>query len=99
MVYADERRIWGKTVRSGAFFQENVHYEKAAEGLGCAQGEFVTKPDEIRPALDRALDRAKKESKPVLVNCITDPNVYIIPWGWWLLPETAEGEPYQGMGY
>jgi thiamine pyrophosphate-dependent acetolactate synthase large subunit-like protein len=98
MVYADQRRIWGKQAHSGSLFSDSIHYEKAAEGLGCATGEFVTKPDEIRPALDRALERALKESKPVVVNCVTDINAYIIPWGWWLLPESAQGEPYEGIG-
>ncbi len=99
MVYADQRRIWGKSAGSGSFFSPDVHYEKVAEDLGCAKGEFVTKVEEIKPALDRALERAKKESKPVVVTCMTDPNIYVLEWAWMLLPATPEGEPYQGMGY
>ncbi len=94
MVYADQRRIWGKDNAPGAFLAKDLHYEKAAEALGCAEGEFVDDPGEIRPALDRAYERAKTESKPVVVNVITDPNVYNFPWPWWVLPETPEGDPY-----
>jgi acetolactate synthase-1/2/3 large subunit len=43
-------------------------YEKMVEALG-GYGEFVEKPDEIRPALERAL----KAGKPALVNVCTDP--------------------------
>jgi acetolactate synthase-1/2/3 large subunit len=99
MVYADQRRVWGKKARAGAFFNDSIHYEMVAEGLGCAKGEFVIKPDEIRPALDRALERAQKERKPVVVTCMTDPDVYVLEWPWMLLPGTPEGDPYQGMGY
>jgi acetolactate synthase-1/2/3 large subunit len=99
MVYADQRRIWGKQARAADFFMENIHFEKVAEALGCAQGEFATKPEEIRPALDRALERARKESKPVVVTCMTDPDIYVMEWPWMLLPATPEGEPYQGIGY
>ncbi len=98
MVYADQRRIWGRHNAPGAYFQEGLHYEKVAEGLGCAAGEFVEDPDEIRPALERAYERAKAESKPVFVNIMIDPNVYLFPWPWWLLPATPEGEPYEGDG-
>ena len=39
-----------------------------AEALGC-HGEYVEKPDDIRPALERAVAVA---GKPALVNVITD---------------------------
>jgi acetolactate synthase-1/2/3 large subunit len=46
------------------------HYEKVVEGLG-GHGEFVTRDEEIIPALERAL----ASDKPACVNVITDPTV------------------------
>lgn len=46
------------------------HYEKLAEGLG-GHGEFVTKDEEIIPALERAF----ASGKPACVNVMTDPTV------------------------
>jgi thiamine pyrophosphate-dependent acetolactate synthase large subunit-like protein len=98
MVAADQRRVWGRDHQAGSNFQTGLHYEKVAEGLGCAQGEYVTEPEQIRPALDRAFARAKETSKPVLINLVTDPHIYVMSWPWWILPETAEGEKFEGMG-
>jgi thiamine pyrophosphate-dependent acetolactate synthase large subunit-like protein len=49
-------------------FQENLRYDKVAEALG-AHGEYVTKPGDFRPALERAYAVAVKDSKPSIVNC------------------------------
>ncbi len=49
-------------------FQENVRYDKVAEGLG-AHGEYVTKPTDFRAALERCYQIAVKESRPSLINC------------------------------
>jgi acetolactate synthase-1/2/3 large subunit len=46
------------------------HYEKIVEGLG-GHGEFVTKDEEIIPALKRAFD----SGKPACINVITDPTI------------------------
>ncbi|MBW2033535.1 MAG: thiamine pyrophosphate-binding protein [Deltaproteobacteria bacterium] len=46
------------------------HYEKMVEGLG-GHGEFVTKDEEIIPALERAI----ASNKPACVNVLTDPTV------------------------
>jgi len=46
------------------------HYEKVVEGLG-GHGEFVTKDEEIIPALERAI----ASNKPACVNVVTDPTV------------------------
>jgi thiamine pyrophosphate-dependent acetolactate synthase large subunit-like protein len=43
-------------------------YDQMVEALG-GYGEFVEKPDEIRPAIERAM----KSGKPALVNVCTDP--------------------------
>ncbi len=46
------------------------HYEKVVEGLG-GHGEFVSKDEEIIPALERAM----ASNKPACVNVLTDPTV------------------------
>src|SRR5215475_15317036 len=46
-------------------------YDKLSEVLGC-HGEYVEKPDEIRPALERA-NAAVQAGKAAVVNVITDP--------------------------
>jgi acetolactate synthase-1/2/3 large subunit len=47
----------------------NQRYDKMVEALG-GYGEFVEKPGDIRPAIERAM----KAGKPALVNVCTDPN-------------------------
>ncbi|MEN6508882.1 MAG: thiamine pyrophosphate-dependent enzyme, partial [Smithella sp.] len=47
-----------------------IHYEKMVEGLG-GYGEFVTKDEEIIPALERAF----ASGKPACINVMTDPTV------------------------
>ena len=49
-------------------FQENLRYDKVAEALG-GHGEYVTKPADFRPALERAYQIAVKESRPSVINC------------------------------
>ncbi|HEU4391318.1 MAG TPA: thiamine pyrophosphate-binding protein [Blastocatellia bacterium] len=49
-------------------FQENVRYDKVGEALG-AHGEYVTRPEDFRPALERAYQIAVKESRPSVINC------------------------------
>jgi thiamine pyrophosphate-dependent acetolactate synthase large subunit-like protein len=49
-------------------FQENVRYDKVGEGLG-AHGEYVTRPADFRPALERCYQVAVKESRPSIINC------------------------------
>ncbi|MCD6571058.1 MAG: thiamine pyrophosphate-binding protein, partial [Deltaproteobacteria bacterium] len=47
-----------------------VHYEKVAQALG-GHGEFVTKDEEIIPAIERAV----ASGKPACINVLTDPTV------------------------
>jgi len=47
-----------------------IHYEKVAEALG-GHGEFVTKDEEILPALERAF----ASGKPACINVMTDPKI------------------------
>ncbi|MCH2346509.1 MAG: thiamine pyrophosphate-binding protein [Pseudomonadales bacterium] len=49
-------------------FQENLRYEKIAEALGC-NGEYVTRPDQLTPALERSYELAEKEGISTLINC------------------------------
>jgi thiamine pyrophosphate-dependent acetolactate synthase large subunit-like protein len=49
-------------------FQENLRYDKVAEALG-GHGEYVTKPGDFRPALERAYQIALRERRPSVVNC------------------------------
>src|SRR3954454_7795635 len=47
-----------------------TRYDQIADALGC-HAELVTKPDELRPALERAF----AAGRPALVNVLTDPEV------------------------
>lgn len=52
----------------------DVRYDKMAEAMGC-YGERVTAPDQIRPALQRALD----SGLPSVLDVIVDANVHMVP--------------------
>lgn len=49
-------------------FQENLRYEKVGEAFG-AHGEYVTKQEELLPALERCYKIAVTESIPSVINC------------------------------
>lgn len=49
-------------------FQENLRYDKLAEGLG-ARGEYVRQPKEFKAALARAYKAARDEKLSTLINC------------------------------
>jgi thiamine pyrophosphate-dependent acetolactate synthase large subunit-like protein len=49
-------------------FQENLRYDKLAEGLG-ARGEYCRTPDEFKLALARSYDAAAKDKASTLINC------------------------------
>ncbi len=53
-----------------ADLRPNTRYDQVAEALGC-QGELVSKPSELRPALERGLSCGG----PALLNVLTDPTV------------------------
>jgi thiamine pyrophosphate-dependent acetolactate synthase large subunit-like protein len=48
-------------------FQENLRYDKMAEGLG-ARGEYVRTPEQLREALKRSYQAAAKEMASTLIN-------------------------------
>ena len=60
--------LYGYSV--AAELQPELRYDKVVEALG-GHGELVTKPDELKPALERAF----ASGKPALVNVLTDPSV------------------------
>jgi thiamine pyrophosphate-dependent acetolactate synthase large subunit-like protein len=49
-------------------FQENLRYDKVAEGLG-AHGEYVQRSADLLPALERAYKIALTQSRPSVINC------------------------------
>lgn len=49
-------------------FQENLRYDKLAEGLG-GHGEYVTSGEQLRVALKRSYDIAVKENVSTVINC------------------------------
>lgn len=60
--------LYGYSV--AADLQPECRYDQVVESLG-GHGELVTRPDELKPALERAFS----SGKPALVNVLTDPSV------------------------
>jgi thiamine pyrophosphate-dependent acetolactate synthase large subunit-like protein len=60
--------IKGKRSEQIHLFQEKIRYDKIGESLG-AHGEYVTRPEEFLPALQRSYRFAVKESLPTVINC------------------------------
>jgi len=60
--------LYGYSV--AADLQPGLRYDRVVEALG-GHGELVQRPDELRPALERAFSAGK----PALVNVLTDPTV------------------------
>jgi acetolactate synthase-1/2/3 large subunit len=53
-----------------AELRQGTRYDLVAQALGC-EGELVSEPSELRPALERAF----ASGKPTVVNVLTDPSV------------------------
>lgn len=62
-----QRAMYGKERVVASLLGDNCRYDKIVEGMG-GHGEYVTKPDEIRPAIERAI----ASGKPACVNVIMD---------------------------
>ncbi len=60
--------ITGRPSEQIHLFQEKIRYDKVGEGLG-AHGEYVARPDEFLPALERCYRIAVDESIPSVINC------------------------------
>jgi acetolactate synthase-1/2/3 large subunit len=68
-----EQRMWyGKDADQGAVLS-GMRYDLLAESVG-GHGERVTEPEQLRPALERAL-KATEQGAPSLVDVTTDPEV------------------------
>jgi acetolactate synthase-1/2/3 large subunit len=62
-----QKAMYGKDRTVTSMLGDNCRYDKIVEGMG-GHGEFVTEPDQIRPAIQRAID----SGKPACVNVIMD---------------------------
>jgi acetolactate synthase-1/2/3 large subunit len=60
--------LYGYSV--AADLQPELRYDHVVEALG-GHGELVSRPEELRPALERAF----ASGKPALVNVLTDPSI------------------------
>ena len=49
-------------------FQQNLRYDKMAEGVG-VRGEYVRTPEELKAALARSYQAADKDKVSTLINC------------------------------
>lgn len=62
-----QRAMYGKDRVVASMLGDECRYDKIVEGMG-GHGEYVTKPEEIRPAIERAF----ASGKPACVNVIMD---------------------------
>ncbi len=62
-----QRAMYGKERVVASLLGDDCRYDKIVEGMG-GHGEFVTEPDQIRPAIERAF----ASGKPACVNVIMD---------------------------
>lgn len=62
-----QRAMYGKDRVIASLLGDNCRYDKIVEGMG-GHGEYVTEPDQIRPAIERAF----ASGKPACVNVIMD---------------------------
>jgi acetolactate synthase-1/2/3 large subunit len=62
-----QKAMYGKERTVASMLGDNCRYDKIVEGMG-GHGEFVEKPEHIRPAIQRAID----SGKPACVNVIMD---------------------------
>ena len=68
MIAVGQRAMYGKERLVASLLGDNARYDKVVEALG-GHGEFVTQPDQIRPAIERAF----ASGKPACVNVLIDP--------------------------
>jgi acetolactate synthase I/II/III large subunit len=67
--WADFRNyIKGRPSEQIHLFQEKLRYDRVGEALG-AHGEYVTRPEDFLPALERSYKMAANESVPSVINC------------------------------
>ena len=68
----EQRMFYGDDADQGAKLS-SMRYDLLAEAVG-GHGERVTEPDQVRPALERAL-KATEQGAPAVVDVTTDPEV------------------------
>jgi acetolactate synthase-1/2/3 large subunit len=66
-IVVGQRAMYGKERLTASLLGDECRYDKIVEGMG-GHGEYVTKPEEIRPAIERAF----ASGKPACVNVIMD---------------------------
>jgi acetolactate synthase-1/2/3 large subunit len=66
-ILVGQRAMYGKDRIIASELGDNCRYDKIVEGMG-GHGEYVTDPNEIRPAIERAF----ASGKPACVNVIMD---------------------------
>jgi thiamine pyrophosphate-dependent acetolactate synthase large subunit-like protein len=97
--WADSRAfIKGKPSEQIHLFQEKLRYDKVGEGLG-AHGEYVTRPEDFLPALERCYRIAANESLPSVINCQGKKEYYLkdeYPPGYPGLPPIPPRVPASG---
>jgi acetolactate synthase-1/2/3 large subunit len=64
-----QRMMYGRDRAIATVLRDSARYDKVVEGLG-GHGEFVERPQDIQPALERAF----ASGKPACVNVVTDPD-------------------------
>jgi acetolactate synthase-1/2/3 large subunit len=67
-IIVGQRQMYGPDRLVASLLGDNARYDRVVEALG-GQGEFVERPEDIRPAIERAFG----SGKPACVNVITDP--------------------------
>ncbi len=66
-IIVGQKAMYGKDRAIASQLGDNCRYDKIVEGMG-GHGEYVTEPDQIRPAIERAF----ASGKPACVNVIMD---------------------------
>ena len=67
-IIVGQRQMYGPDRLVASLLGDNARYDRVVEALG-GHGEFVERPQDIRPAIERAF----ASGKPACVNVITDP--------------------------
>lgn len=68
-IVVNQRKMYGPERLVGTLLGPNVRYDRVVQAMG-GHGEFVTEPDQIRPAIERAF----ASGKPACVDVVMDPN-------------------------
>jgi acetolactate synthase-1/2/3 large subunit len=67
-IIVGQRQMYGPDRVVASLLRDSARYDRVVEALG-GHGEFVERPEDIRPAIERAF----ASGKPACVNVITDP--------------------------